>query len=78
MYVDVLPSYLENSNLMTKIDTTLHADPNNNYDIFASEIFYQKNIFSETLKNSINGSTKKEKWMTDDLLTLVKKELYKE
>ena len=30
---------LENSNLMTKIDTTLHADPNKNYDILASEIF---------------------------------------
>ena len=30
---------LENSNLMTVIDTTLHADPNKNYDILASEIF---------------------------------------
>ena len=35
---------LENSNLMTKIDTTLHVDPNKNYDISASEIFKNKNI----------------------------------
>ena len=27
---------------MTKIDTTLHADPNKNYDILASEIFNSK------------------------------------
>ena len=51
---------LENSNLMTKIDTTLHADPNKNYDILASEIFNSKNKhIPRNIKKSINGSTKK-------------------
>ena len=47
---------LENSNLMTIIDTTLHADPNT---ILASEIFNSKSkrIPRNIKKKSINGST---------------------
>ena len=41
---------------MTKIDTTLHADPNKNNNILASEIFnYKKNIFPETEAHTKKG-----------------------
>ena len=72
---------LENSNLMTKIDTTLHADPNKNYEILASEIFNSKNKhIPRNIKKFNKRKHKKEKWMTEDLLTLVnrKNDLYKE
>ena len=49
------------------------------YDILASgKINSKTNIFPETYKKSINGSTKK--WMKDDLLALINKinDLYKE
>ena len=38
---------LENSNLMTKIDTTLHADPNKNYDILALRYLTKKQTYSK-------------------------------
>ena len=60
---------------MTKIDTTLYADLNKIYDILASEIFISKSKHIPRNIKIINiRKHKKEKWMTDDILVLVKKE----
>ena len=60
--------------LISKIDNNIDADPSENYDIIAKYLAACKSKhIPKQIKKFNKRKHKKEKWMTDDILTLVNK-----
>lgn len=67
------------ANIISKLDTSTTGDPNSNYNIFSSTITNSKNKhIPKSIKKFDKRKHKKEKWMTNELLSLIvrKNDLY--
>ena len=68
---EIISNSVIKSEIISKLDLDLCANANENYEILSKIITESKNKHIHKKKSLIKGNTQKEKWITNNLLSLV-------